>query len=299
MKYEFISHNIIVSKPNHAFLDLTSFLYCNSPTYGTISCLISNAKLFVRMCTFYNCTTKKTGAAISTNSPLVFECSVIGNCKANHSCAFYSEATAKTRLLSINRCKSYTSVITNNGNDNQLFNSNFSKLFIDFQSAAFISRDKKKCNVKYITICDTYDNNGCTLTFYYSESASLLYANVFNSSSRSYSLLLFGFGVKARISNCVFSACNKSLLDYFQRNHEEEIIFTNCTFDLEKETEVDASFTDCTTISITFVADPTFITPETSLISHCQIIPTICDQQFIHLFHFVLKYSQFLFIISL
>ena len=298
MKYEFNYNSIIVSKPGHAFLDLTSFLYCSSLTHGAISCSISNAKLFVRMCTFYNCTTNYTGAAIYTNSPLVFECSIIGNCKATRNCAFFAASTVQTRLLSVNRGSSYSGVITINGNDDVLVNLNLSKLFISYQVAGILSQAKNSCIVKYITICDTYDDSGCTLTFYYSESASLLYANVFNSSSRFSSLLLFGFGVKARISNCVFCECNKSLIGYFQRNHEEEIIFTNCTFDLQKENEVEASFTDCATNSMAFLANPTFITPKTSLMSHCQITQTECDQQFLHLFHFVLKYAQLLFIIS-
>ena len=297
MKYEFNYNSIIVSKPGHAFLDLTSFLYCSSLTHGAISCSISNAKLFVRMCTFYNCTTNYTGAAIYTNSPLVFECSIIGNCKATRNCAFFAASTVQTRLLSVNRGSSYSGVITINGHDDVLVNLNLSKLFINYQVAGILSQAKNGCIVKYITICDTHDDSRCTLTFYYSQLASLLYANVLNSSSRSYSLLLFGFGVKARISNCVFCECNKNLIGYFERNNEE-IVFTNCTFDLEKESEVEASFTNCTTHSINFHANPTFITPETSLVSQCQIIPTKCDQQFLHLFHFVLKYSQLLFIIS-
>ena len=249
------------------------FSFCQTETYGgAIFCdcqtqtqsQSQNIKLNTILCVFYQCSAGKRGGSIYTNIPIKVSCSLINHCKLieetqSHGMSLSTFGNASIDSCSSNFCSGYGATFEFFGKESIFQNSNESYQYAQYQCSGF-GIEGYKCNVSFLTIAHIYDDDGCTLVFKCPEQSYVNYMNVFNSSSSqtsSHGLFLFSRGANIVISDSIFQInYHHSLIEYFEKNNKEIIIFRNCVFD----TTIEFTFPSCETQNVQKSNNPTYIT---------------------------------------
>ena len=262
------------------YVELSNFIQLQDVNGGAIFCNSTGANLYVTISFFYRCSSSLKGACIfyGSYSTLITKCLQLSHGHSDDSApTIYSNSN---NFQCINNgmdvLDAYSTCLTMFGGMAQLRSINISNTKIDYQVGGFISRCRDKVDIKYVTLLNTYDNNGCTITIYYSKNANMEYMNVFNSTVNStaistYGLLLFGYGAYVSISNSVFQHYNHNANVAYFESDNEQITITNCVFDTICET----TLKNCTTNNIRFVSDPTYIVGS-PLSQICKLRGTLC-----------------------
>ena len=262
------------------YVELSNFINCKSDNHGgAISCENLGSDLFVTVSLFYKCkvTNQKYGGCIyySSQSNFTNKCLQLSHAESeDRAPSIYSDAKyLQCTDVSMDICEGNRANFMIWGNESELHSLNISNTIAHDQVSGLITRCNINNDIKFITLDNITDGNGCAITIYFCQTTTFEYSNVFNAKSlnKSFSFLMFGNGAKATISKCVFQHQNyTSNVGFLNNPITEEITIQDCIFDSDCEEKIES----CTTSKITFALNPTYIF--TSIPYICNIKNTNC-----------------------